>query len=149
MRIVRIPSMRVMAIQNSSILGHDQSGRLGRLAIDLDHAFVAQNRRVGQVRIRANCESTTIGDASQPQMRRWLWQKRLLGEITKGSLRGFPLGYLISADRHQPDLTIASGSRTRRWRSHPTLGGSSRISVCQTLTARPPQTLLGKHLLSR
>ena len=60
-----------------------------------------------------------------------------------------PLCYLISAGRHQLDLTIASGIRTRRWRSHQTIGGSSRICVCQTLTARPPQTLLGKHLLSR
>ena len=62
--LVRNPLMRAMADQGSPILGHNHSGGLGRLAIGFDQAFLARDRRVGQVRVRVNWESTTIGDAS-------------------------------------------------------------------------------------
>ena len=96
----------------------------------------------------------SIGNQPRLEMHRGLrhgvglGKKRLLGEITKGSLRGIPLGYLISAGRHQPELTIASGSRTRRWLSIQTIGGALQNSCQARPPGQPASTLLGGHLLS-
>ena len=93
------------------------------------------------MRTRVNWESTTIGDAS-------LAKRYCQEKSQKVHSGGFPrLCYLISADLGQPDLTVASGIRTRRWLSHQTIGKVWASCVCQTLNRLTASDFVREPLL--